>query len=57
MRPVGQMRLMWRAAAALPTRELLLTFLTRAFRHAARGIAFAAKGDTKSAPIEQAAFL
>jgi tetratricopeptide (TPR) repeat protein len=30
---------------------------TRAFRHAARGIAFAAKGDTKSARTEQAAFL
>jgi tetratricopeptide (TPR) repeat protein len=30
---------------------------TRAFRHAARGIAYAAKGDTKSARTEQSAFL
>jgi tetratricopeptide (TPR) repeat protein len=30
---------------------------TRAFRHAARGIAYAAKGDTKSARAEQSAFL
>ncbi|MBV9875543.1 MAG: hypothetical protein JO025_12495 [Verrucomicrobia bacterium] len=30
---------------------------TRAFRHAARGIAYAAKGDTKSARTEQAAFV
>jgi tetratricopeptide (TPR) repeat protein len=29
----------------------------RAFRHAARGIAYAAKGDTKSARAEQSAFL
>ena len=29
---------------------------TRAFRHAARGIAYAAKGDTKAARTEQAAF-
>jgi tetratricopeptide (TPR) repeat protein len=30
---------------------------TRAFRHAARGIAYAAKGDSKSARTEQSAFL
>ncbi|HEX6562754.1 MAG TPA: tetratricopeptide repeat protein [Chthoniobacterales bacterium] len=30
---------------------------TRAFRHAARGIAYAAKGDTKSARTEQSAFV
>ncbi len=30
---------------------------TRAFRHAARGIAFAAKGDTRSARAEQAAYV
>jgi tetratricopeptide (TPR) repeat protein len=30
---------------------------TRAFRHAARGIAYAAKGDTKSARTEQAAYV
>jgi tetratricopeptide (TPR) repeat protein len=30
---------------------------TRAFRHAARGIAYAAKGDTKSARAEQSAYL
>jgi len=30
---------------------------TRAFRHAARGIAYAAKGDTKAARTEQSAFL
>jgi hypothetical protein len=31
--------------------------LTRAFRHAARGIAYAGKGDTKSARTEQTAYL
>jgi tetratricopeptide (TPR) repeat protein len=30
---------------------------TRAFRHVARGVAYAATGDTKSARIEQTAFL
>jgi tetratricopeptide (TPR) repeat protein len=47
---------MWDQVLAEPDAPEFLVF-TRAFRHAARGIAFAAKGDTKSARAEQSAFL
>lgn len=47
---------MWDEVLAEPDRPEFMVF-TRAFRHAARGIAYAAKGDTKSARAEQSAYL
>lgn len=46
----------WDAVLAEPDHPDYMVF-TRAFRHAARGIAFAAKGDVKSARTEEAAYL
>jgi tetratricopeptide (TPR) repeat protein len=46
----------WDDVLAMPEHPDYLPF-TRAFRHAARGIAFAAKGDVKSARAEQEAFV
>ena len=47
---------MWDEILAEPDHPEFMVF-TRAFRHAARGIAYAAKGDIKSARAEQTAFL
>jgi tetratricopeptide (TPR) repeat protein len=47
---------LWDEILAQPEHPEFMVF-TRAFRHAARGIAYAAKGDTKSARTEQSAFL
>ena len=47
---------MWDDVLAEPDHPEFMVF-TRAFRHAARGIAYAAKGDTKSARAEQSAYL
>jgi hypothetical protein len=47
---------MWDQVLAEPDLPEFLV-LTRAFRHAARGIAYAAKGNTESARAEQSAFL
>ena len=47
---------LWDEILAEPDHPEFMVF-TRAFRHAARGIAYAAKGDTKSARAEQSAFL
>jgi tetratricopeptide (TPR) repeat protein len=47
---------LWDEILAEPDHPEFMVF-TRAFRHAARGIAHAAKGDTKSARAEQSAFL
>lgn len=47
---------MWDDILVEPDHPEFMVF-TRAFRHAARGIAYAAKGDTKSARTEQAAYL
>src|ERR1700758_8337 len=47
---------LWDDILAEPDHPEFMVF-TRAFRHAARGIAYAAKGDTKSARAEQSAFL
>jgi tetratricopeptide (TPR) repeat protein len=47
---------MWHEILAEPDHPEFMVF-TRAFRHAARGIAYAAKGDIKSARAEQMAFL
>jgi tetratricopeptide (TPR) repeat protein len=47
---------LWDDVLAAPDHPDYLPF-TRAFRHAARGIAFAAKGDPKSARAEQAIYL
>jgi tetratricopeptide (TPR) repeat protein len=47
---------LWDEILAEPDHPGFMVF-TRAFRHAARGIAYAAKGDTKSARAEQSAFL
>jgi tetratricopeptide (TPR) repeat protein len=47
---------MWDDVLAEPDHPEFTVF-TRAFRHAARGIAYAAKGDTKSARAEQSAYL
>jgi tetratricopeptide (TPR) repeat protein len=47
---------LWDEILAQPDHPEFMVF-TRAFRHAARGIAYAAKGDTKSARAEQSAFL
>ena len=47
---------LWDEILAEPDHPEFMVF-TRAFRHAARGIAYAAKGDTKSARTEQSAFL
>ena len=46
----------WDEILAEPDHPEFMVF-TRAFRHAARGIAYAAKGDLTSARAEQAAFL
>jgi len=46
---------LWDEILAAPDHPDYMPF-TRAFRHAARGIAFAAKGDAKSARVEQALF-
>jgi tetratricopeptide (TPR) repeat protein len=46
---------LWNEILAEPDNPEFEVF-TRAFRHAARGIAYAAKGDTKAARTEQAAF-
>jgi tetratricopeptide (TPR) repeat protein len=47
---------MWDEILAEPDHPEFMLF-TRAFRHAARGIAYAAKGDIKSARAEQVAYL
>jgi tetratricopeptide (TPR) repeat protein len=47
---------MWDEILAEPDHPEFMVF-TRAFRHAARGIAYAAKGDVKSARVEQTAYL
>jgi tetratricopeptide (TPR) repeat protein len=47
---------MWDEILAEPDHPAFMLY-TRAFRHAARGIAYAAKGDIKSARAEQAAYL
>ena len=47
---------MWDEILAEPDHPEFMVF-TRAFRHAARGIAYAAKGDVKSARAEQTALL
>lgn len=47
---------MWDEILAEPDYPEFMVF-TRAFRHAARGIAYAAKGDIKSARAEQTAYL
>src|SRR5207245_3054967 len=47
---------MWDEILAEPDHPEFMVF-TRAFRHAARGIAYAAKDDVKSARAEQTAFL
>jgi tetratricopeptide (TPR) repeat protein len=47
---------LWDEILAEPDHPEFMVF-TRAFRHAARGIAYAAKGDTRSARTEQSAFL
>ena len=47
---------MWDEVLAQADHPEFMVF-TRAFRHAARGIAYAAKGDTKSARAEQSAYL
>jgi tetratricopeptide (TPR) repeat protein len=47
---------LWNEILAEPDHPKFMVF-TRAFRHAARGIAYAAIGDIKSARIEQTAFL
>jgi tetratricopeptide (TPR) repeat protein len=47
---------MWDEILAEPDHPEFMVF-TRAFRHTARGIAYAAKGDVKSAHAEQTAFL
>jgi tetratricopeptide (TPR) repeat protein len=47
---------MWDEILAEPDHPEFMLF-TRAFRHAARGIAYAAKGDVKSARSEQSAYL
>lgn len=47
---------LWDEILAEPDHPEFMVF-TRAFRHAARGIAYAAKGDVKSARAEQMAFL
>ena len=47
---------MWDEVLAAPDHPEFMVF-TRAFRHAARGIAYAAKGDTKSARAEQTVYL
>jgi len=46
----------WDEVLAEPDHPEFMVF-TRAFRHAARGIAYAAKGDIKSARVEQSAYL
>src|SRR6201987_3725190 len=46
---------LWDEILAEPDHPEFMVF-TRAFRHADRGIAYAAKGDTKSARTEQSAF-
>jgi len=46
----------WDEILAEPDHPEFMVF-TRAFRHAARGIAYAANGDVKSARVEQTAFL
>ena len=46
----------WDEVLAEPDHPEFMVF-TRAFRHAARGIAYAAKGDTRSARTEQSAYL
>ena len=46
----------WDDVLAAPDHPDYLPF-TRAFRHAARGIAFAAKNDVAAARLEEAAFL
>jgi len=46
----------WDEILAEPDHPEFMVF-TRAFRHAARGIAYAAKGDVKSARAEQSAYL
>jgi tetratricopeptide (TPR) repeat protein len=46
----------WDEVLAEPDHPEFMVF-TRAFRHAARGIAYAAKGDTRSARAEQSAYL
>ena len=46
----------WDEVLAEPDHPEFMVF-TRAFRHAARGIAYAAKGDTRSARAEQTAYL
>jgi len=47
---------LWDEILAEPDHPEFMVF-TRAFRHAARGIAYAANGDVKSARVEQTAFL
>src|SRR5246127_2601693 len=47
---------LWDEILAEPDHPEFMVF-TRAFRHASRGIAYAAKGDTKSARAEQSAFV
>jgi tetratricopeptide (TPR) repeat protein len=47
---------LWDEILAQPDHPEFMVF-TRAFRHAARGLAYAAKGDVKSARAEQTAFL
>jgi tetratricopeptide (TPR) repeat protein len=47
---------LWNEILAEPDHPEFMVF-TRAFRHVARGVAYAATGDTKSARIEQTAFL
>src|SRR6185436_18699107 len=47
---------LWDEVLAVPEHPEFMVF-TRAFRHAARGIALAAKGDTAAARAEQAAYV